>query len=131
MPNELYLSPNPPDEEHWLCEDSRSPTANALDVVCRPGYRTSTTVYDNHANLDPTTSRDLKPTIRLPCAASPIHRGPPRFVGPSGRRSYKGYFARGRHLRAEGAAGLTAPQSCSIPALALYESWDFGHSSPA
>jgi len=95
MPNELYLSPNPPDEEHWLCEEFPLTDSNALDVVCRPGYRyIRTTVYDNpwtwirlHSRLEAGLSAGH-------VLASPIHRGPPRFVG---RRDagYKGYFARG------------------------------------
>jgi hypothetical protein len=131
MPNEMYLSPNPPDEDHWLCEEFPLADSHASDVVCRPGYRfIRTTVYDNRANLDP----GYIPRLEADYPAGHVLRR--RFI--EGRRGlsvvgtpvYKGYFARARHVVLERRPWLGAPSALFDRALPLYESWDFGHSSP-
>jgi hypothetical protein len=106
-PHEMYLSPNPPEEDHWLAEEFPLADSFAEDVVCKPNYRyIRTTVYDNRENLDP----EYVPQLEADYPEGHVLRR--RFI--EGRRGlsvegtpvYKGYFqphqacpARGRrHL---------------------------------
>lgn len=131
MPNEMYLSPNPPDEDHWLSEAFPLPDSFAKDVLCKPAYRyIRTEVYDNRANLDP----DYIPQLEADYPPGHVLRR--RFI--EGRRGlsvvgtpvYRGYFDRARHVVSEPRPWLSSPSVLFDPALPLYESWDFGHSSP-
>jgi hypothetical protein len=131
MPNELYLSPNPPDEDHWLAGEFPLPDSQASDLVCRPGYRyIRTTVYDNATNLPDgyigRLERDYPPGHVLRRRFIEGRRG----LSVVGTPVYKGYFDRARHVVHEPGDWETAPSALFDPALPLYESWDWGHSSP-
>ena len=108
MPNECYLSPNPPDEDHWLADEFPLADTSAEDTIRRPGYRyMRTTVYDNRANLDPA----YIPQLEQDYPAGHVLRR--RFI--EGRRGlsvvgvpvYTGYFDRARHLHTERRPWLT------------------------
>lgn len=130
-PHELYLTPNPPDEDHWLAEEFPLSDSYATDEVCKPGYRyIRTTVYDNAENLDPA----YIPQLESDYPAGHVLRR--RFI--EGRRGlsvegtpvYRGYFDRDRHVVHERGDWLTTPSAFYDPALPLLESFDYGHSSP-
>jgi PBSX family phage terminase large subunit len=130
-PHEMYLSPNPPDEDHWLAEEFPLIDAGVESVECRPGYRyIRTTVHDNVANLDP----DYIPQLEADYPAGHVLRR--RFI--EGKRGlsvvgvavYRGYFDRARHLLHEATDWQTSPSTLCDRSLPIFESWDFGHSSP-
>jgi len=130
-PHELYLSPNPPDEDHWLAEEFPLADSYAVNAVCKPNYRyIRTTVYDNASNLDP----GYIPQLEADYPAGHVLRR--RFI--EGRRGlsvegtpvYKGYFNRDRHVVPEVADVELSPSPLFDPALPLFEAWDFGHSAP-
>lgn len=132
-PLEMYVSPNPPDEEHWINDEFPVGNSMARNLLCKPKHRYfRATLYDNAANLHPETVALLE--TEYP-AGDPLRR---RFI--EGRRGltakgtpvYKRYFNSARHVRSErNANGKLASRSQLFDAaLPLYESWDFGHSSP-
>lgn len=116
MPAEMYLTPNPPDEDHWLAsafpDDNRDPEYHYI----------RTTVYDNADHLEP----DYIP--KLEAAYPPGHVLRLRFIegkrGLSivGQPVYAGYFSRALH---------ESDQITYNPDLPLIEAWDFGHHHPA
>ena len=115
-PQQIWLTPNPPAEGHWLCRefpDHGDP---------RPGYRyIRTTVYDNRTALGEEYIRELEDAYP---AGSVLRR---RFIdGQRGLSAigdpvYRGYFQRRLHE--------TEPLEANQEAC-LYESWDFGHLHP-
>ncbi len=115
VPNELYLLPNPPSEDHWIAhrfpEDNRDPRYAYL----------RTTVYDNAAHLPP----DYIPELEAAYPEGHVLRR--RFI--EGRRGlavvgdpvFASCFSRRLH----------AVDVALNPALPLLEGWDFGHKHPA
>jgi hypothetical protein len=115
QPHQFLLTPNPPNEDHWLAR--AFPVDNS-----RPGYRyIRTTVYDNRAALGDEYIADLEAAYP---PGSVLRR---RFIeglrGLSvvGDPVYGGYFQRALHVEEN--------LACN-PEVALLEGWDFGHSHP-
>ena len=117
MPHQFLLTPNPPNEDHWL---SRTfPTDNSRLHL---GYRyIRTTVYDNRVALGEDYIEDLEAAYP---AGTVLRR---RFIeglrGLSvvGDPVYGGYFQRALHVEPQLAHNREAP---------LLEGWDFGHGHP-
>jgi hypothetical protein len=114
-PHQMLLTPNPPDEGHWLAKEF--PTDNT-----RPDHRyIRTTVYDNRKVLGEPYIKALEEAYP---AGSVLRR---RFIdgirGLSviGEPVYAGYFSRRQH---------EVEPLVMNPEVALLEAWDFGHSHP-
>jgi hypothetical protein len=130
-PHEMYLTPNPPDEDHWLAEEFPVGETDAQNIVCRPGYRyIRTTVYDNAAHLDPEYIPQLEADYREGHVLRRRFIEGKRGLSVEGTPVYRGYFSRTRHLVREPGDWSVTPSMLYDATLPLYESWDFGHSSP-
>lgn len=118
VPHGLWLTPNPPDEDHWLAkafpDDDESPHDDHQYI--------RTTIYDNQQNLPPDYISGLEKQY------PPGHVLRLRWI--EGRRGlsivgspvYAGAFSRQIHVSEEATFN---------PELPLIEAWDFGHHHPA
>lgn len=119
MPNAIWLTPNPPDEDHWI---SRA-FPDDSELLRGDGHQyLRTTVYDNAANLSPDYIEDLERQY------PPGHVLRLRWI--EGRRGlsivgqpvYANCFSRRLHVD---------ERAQFNPDLPLLEAWDFGHHHPA
>lgn len=118
VPQAIWLTPNPPDEDHWLAKAFPDTDEEEHD-----GYQyIRTTVYDNRANLEPgyieALEQDYPPGHVLRLRWIEGRRG----LSIVGVPVYKDVFSRALHVTALAQFN---------PELPLIESWDFGHRHPA
>lgn len=118
VPHQLILTPNPPDEDHWLAHffpDDNEDEHNGHQYI-------RTTVYDNRENLPPEYIPDLEAqypeghVLRLRWIEG--RRG----LSMVGQPVYAGCFSRRTHV---------TENATFNPELPLVEAWDFGHHHPA
>lgn len=115
FPHEVWYTPNPPDEDHWV--------AHQFPEIAPPPHHTyiRTSVYDNRHNLGDAYIADLEAKYPV---GSPLRR---RFI--DGRRGlrvigkpvYAGYFRREHHVAEELLLNRELP---------LIETIDYGHHHP-
>jgi hypothetical protein len=114
-PHQLLLTPNPPNEDHWLAKEFPVDNSRPDHLYIR------TTVYDNRAVLGEEYIADLEAAYPPGTVLRRRFIEGLRGLSVVGDPVYSGYFQRPLHLVEDLACHPEAP---------LYEGWDFGHSHP-
>jgi hypothetical protein len=115
-PHQFVVTPNPPDPNHWLCEEF--PTDNS-----RPGYEyIHFTIWDNKHNLHPDYIAALEKDYpqNHPMRKRLLYGL--RGAQAAGTPVYGKVFKRAIHVPAELVPDASSP---------IFESWDFGFNNPA
>lgn len=117
-PHEVWLSPNPLDESHWLSKEF--PTERRLRPVNYHYIRT--TLYDNRAIVGDQFVADMEQ--KHPVGSALRHRFIDGTRGPMSRGTpvYQRLFSRATHL---------SDRARFTPLYPLLEGWDFGEEKPA
>ncbi|MBP1778781.1 MAG: Phage terminase, large subunit, family [candidate division NC10 bacterium] len=114
-PHQMLLTPNPPNEDHWLAKEFPVDNSRPEHVYIR------TTVYDNRAALGEEYIADLEAAYPPGTVLRRRFIEGLRGLSVVGEPVYGGYFQRPLHVVEDLACHPEAP---------LYEGWDFGHGHP-
>lgn len=115
FPQQMILTPNPPNEDHWIAKEFPIDNSHQDHLYIR------TTVYDNRAALGEDYIRALEAAYPPGTVLRRRFIEGLRGLSVVGDPVYGGYFQRALHLADE--------LPCN-PAAPLYEGWDFGHGHP-
>jgi hypothetical protein len=114
-PQQMFITPNPPGFDHWLCEefpeDNKKEDHEYVHI----------SIYDNAQNLDPKTIRSYE--LEYP-PGHPLRRSMlegRRGLSPRGEVIYGKIFRPDLHVK----------ETVIIDGMPVLEAWDFSHAHPA